>query len=119
VEAPFDGADALARLGAEPAHPNWSPDGTRIAFDTNAGSDSPVARLSAVYVARANGSQVQRLAGNASEPVWSPDGKQILFVRVVKRGNAELFVMNADGTDQRRITFRAGFDVDPDWQPRP
>jgi len=109
----------VVELGFEGSHPNWSPDGTRIAFDTNPVVYSPIARLSAVYVARVNGTQSRRLAGNASEPVWSPDGTKIVFVRVVKRGNAALFVMNADGKNQRRLTFRAGFDLDPDWQRRP
>jgi TolB protein len=97
-----------------PAHPSWSPDGKRLAFDT--ASCCELRKGSAVYIARVDGSHVRRLARNASQPVWSPDGRKILFVRQVTRTNSELFVMNADGTHQKRLTFRAGFDQDPDWQ---
>ena len=41
-------------------------------------------------------------------PAWSPDGKQIAFIRSVPvpgfRNEQEIFVMNADGSDQRRLT---------------
>ena len=36
-------------------------------------------------------------------PAWSPDGRQILF-SVTAGGRAEIFVMNADGSDQRQLT---------------
>jgi Tol biopolymer transport system component len=32
-------------------------------------------------------------------------------------GNSEIYVMNADGTDQRRLTHAAGDDYSPDWSP--
>jgi len=32
-------------------------------------------------------------------------------------GDAEIFVMNADGSGQTQITFNTASDTDPDWQP--
>jgi Tol biopolymer transport system component len=106
----------IAARGA-PAHPNWSPGGKRLTFDT--GSCCELQKSSAVYVARNDGTHVRRLARNASRPAWSPDGRKIVFVRLLTRSNSELFVMNVDGTHQRRLTFRAGLDLDPDWQALP
>jgi Tol biopolymer transport system component len=40
----------------------------------------------------------------AYAPDWSPDGKQIAFADGAFAGNADIYVMNADGTDQTRIT---------------
>ena len=54
----------------------------------------------------ANGSGLQRLtrtAANESRPSWSPDGQQIAFTREVGH-NFELYVMNADGSGQLRLT---------------
>jgi Tol biopolymer transport system component len=36
-------------------------------------------------------------------PLWSPDGRKIAFVGD-RDGNAEVYVMNADGSGQRRLT---------------
>lgn len=98
-------------------HPSWAPDGKRLAVDTYFDYLHP--ERSSVFTARRDGSQRRRIARNASQPAWSPDGRKIVFVRIVGRGNSELFVMNADGTHQRRLTFNAGRDDAPDWQPLP
>jgi TolB protein len=61
---------------------------------------------------------VKRIARNASAPAWSPDGKEIVFVRSLG-ANRELYLMRADGTQQRRLTVNPGLDLVPDWQPLP
>jgi hypothetical protein len=57
-------------------------------------------------------------------PAWSPDGRQIAFVRSVSAPNfryaAEVFVMNADASDQRQLTQLGGFVhvlSRPAWSP--
>lgn len=60
--------------------PTWSPDGTRVVFESNRGS--PVALWYAVFVANRDGTHVQQLTPfdwNAQHPVWSPDGRWIAF----------------------------------------
>jgi hypothetical protein len=49
-------------------------------------------------------------------PAWSPDGSKIAFVSY-RDGNAEIYVMNADGSDETRITNDPGFQGQPSWQP--
>jgi len=54
----------------------------------------------------ADGSDVQRLTFNPAadvEPAWSPDGSRIAW-RSERDGNAEIYVMNADGSNQTRLT---------------
>jgi hypothetical protein len=50
--------------------------------------------------------------------VWSPDGKKIAFASD-RDGNFEIYTMNADGTNQTRITNDPAPQVDPTWQPVP
>jgi TolB protein len=80
----------------------WSPDGTKIAFDSNQDG-----LLSAVWVMNADGSNQQRLTAPALEanyPDWSPDGKHIIFNDLCCQFGTNIWVMNPDGTGQKQIT---------------
>ena len=50
-------------------------------------------------------------------PTWSPDCNQIAFVSG-RSGGAHIFVMNADGSDQRRLTYQGHYNTEPHWHPR-
>lgn len=49
-------------------------------------------------------------------PSWSPDGRRIAFYSE-RDGNAEIYVMNADGSDVRRLTTSAADEGYPGWSP--
>jgi dipeptidyl aminopeptidase/acylaminoacyl peptidase len=59
---------------------------------------------------------------SVADPRWSPDGAQILFVvttHELKAGksNAEIYRVNADGSDLRRMTRHKAADNHPRWAP--
>jgi TolB protein len=94
--------------------PDWSPDGTRIAFTAARGGEADD-----IYVMAADGSNVQRLTDHPAvdrDPSWSPDGARIAFVSE-RDGNREIYVMDADGSDQARLTDSPSDDDHPDWGP--
>jgi Tol biopolymer transport system component len=91
---------------------DWSPDGSRIAYEAELEDDS-----SAIFVASLDGGGARRVSAGFSSrsPVWSPDGSRIAFARddgdVDYRsgrsrgyGPVSIYVMNADGSGVRRVT---------------
>jgi Tol biopolymer transport system component len=98
--------------------PNWSPDGTKIAFRSN--RDSPEGNTE-VYVINPDGSGETKISNSTSSddsPAWSPDGNQIAFNSQRDGGNAQIYAMNADGTNPTRLTSNGTVaDTSPDWQP--
>jgi Tol biopolymer transport system component len=88
--------------------PDWSPGGRKIACSCGG----------RIVVMNIDGSGRQRLPwGN--EPVWSPNGRKIAFWRTVPAGefyNDEIFVMNKDGSNMKRLTYGT-YNSSPTWQP--
>jgi Tol biopolymer transport system component len=58
-------------------------------------------------------------SGLDGDPCWSPDGSQIAFRRLVGGvgGNADVYVMNADGSGQRAVAETEASDIKPTWSP--
>jgi len=91
--------------------PCFSPDGTKIAFESYRDGDFEI------YVMNADGSNQTRLTNNGGlNPCFSPDGTKIAFVSD-RDGDFEIYVMNADGSNQTNITNNPGGDYSPSWGP--
>ena len=68
---------------------------------------------------RANLAQLAKITtdtSSATEPAFSPDGSRIAFVST-RDGNAEIYVMNPDGTNATRLTNDAQADGRPAFTP--
>ena len=81
-----------------------------------------------IYTMDSDGSGQTRLTFNDatdSAPTWSPNGRQIAFHSYrhddknahKAEMNTEIYVMNADGGNQRRLTHYPGLDAAPSWSP--
>ena len=58
------------------------------------------------------------MSRGGSYPSWSPDGKRIAFVsHRDEKGKYDIYVMDADGKNQQRLTENPGYDRDPSWSP--
>ncbi len=94
---------------------SWSPDGSKIAL-TLSRDDNPE-----IYIIDAkSGAALVRLTENRAidtSPVWSPDGRELAFVSD-RHGGPQIFVMNADGSNQRQVSFNGNYNTTPSWSPR-
>ena len=104
-----DGSRQL-RLVQGGREPLWSPDGRRLAFTRGQGGGS-------VYVVNVDGSDERNVThGPVRAFAWSPDGRTIAFDSV-RAGNSEIYVVNSEGGELRRLTRNAGPDLAPAWSP--
>jgi TolB protein len=94
--------------------PSWSADGG-ILF---AAGDFPNISIQAM---NGDGSSRRVVTPNVGglnyDPVWSPDGKRIAFVGAIHGQGAHVYLMNADGTDRRRLTTLSLAEERPAWSP--
>jgi uncharacterized repeat protein (TIGR01451 family) len=97
--------------------PAWSPDGSKIAFSTYIDGSYDIVTVAP------DGSNLVNLTRAAkfdNQPRWSSDGKKIAFVsnRASVDNTLALYVMNADGSNQTRVTSSTANELNPNWKPQ-
>jgi TolB protein len=104
----------------------WSRDGNSIAFSRErvVRTTSFEGSVADLYVIRLGESASRLVVRNASSPSWSPNGKQIVFTRDVCSTRLcadinpnELFVVEVESGEVRRLTTNRRYDGGPSWSP--
>jgi len=109
---------APTRITNNPAHdedPAWSPDGTRIAFQSIRDG------IEEIYVMNADGTNQTRLTNNSVAdyaPAWSPDGRTIAFASTAFGDKGDIYTTPASGAGTpTRITDVETTAIQPTFTP--
>jgi Tol biopolymer transport system component len=85
------GMQQLTQIDGSAQTPEWSPDGSQIAFtDVDHGG---------VYVMNADGSDLHQVNPSGGQAAWTPDGDHLVYECGDCAGGDGVFLMNADGSD--------------------
>lgn len=114
--------ERLTRDASTDGSPAWTADGSRLTFVSDRDGDLEI------YLIEADGSELEQLTSDPAEdlfPAWSPDQQQLAFVSERDAGesardydgNAEMYMINADGSGLRRLTIDPADDIHPTWSP--
>ena len=96
--------------------PSLAPDGLRIAYS----SRLPSSVSADIFLSALDGTSQRNLTNRVSSidtsPTWSPNGQQIAFISD-RSGSPQLWMMDADGTNLRRLVAEGGHCDSPSWSP--
>jgi TolB protein len=111
------------RLRQNCKRPRLSPDGKWIVFDGTPPGKPPLTDFD-VQLVRRDGTGRHALTGRLLATrglewpnAWSPNGRKILFTRSFSNHDADLFVMDVDGSHVRRLTHAPRQDIGGTWSP--
>lgn len=93
--------------------PNWSPDGSKLAF-VSFTEDGSVVRV--LNTRTGEHEVIAKFKGVNSAPAWSPDGRQLAY-STSRNGSPDVYIYDLVSKEHRRITTHYGIDTEPAWSP--
>lgn len=113
------GVRKVTDLSDGACQPDWSPDGSQLAFTSPCRSNRNLYPGSSVWIINVDGTGMRALAsapGGDFDPAWSPTGDKVAFTSL-EDGHAQVYVMNVNGTGRTNLSNNRASESDASWSP--
>jgi TolB protein len=111
-------AERRLTVGVNYFHPTWSPDDRWIMYNVNSRAHPDTYEL---YAMHADGSAAHAITHNNSSETtygsWSPDGAHVIYRWKFPPYRSQIYIANADGSNQRNLSNNGYYDGWPSWSP--
>lgn len=112
--------DEKKEIITDPSHDKvgtWSPDGSILAFESNRGNSL----YYQIYLFYSEQEKIIKLTDGVDcsnwSPAWSPDGTKIVFYSNCENDKRNIYMMNRDGSNRKRLTSGSGGNRFPAFSP--
>lgn len=111
----YDGANAVMLTNDKELklYPDWSPNGSQIAFCAYDKSDLNIYLYNFGFGRK---TRITSRPGLNTTPAWSPDGRNIA-IALSEKNNLNLYQITPDGRNLKRITTSYSITISPTWSP--
>lgn len=109
----------LTSLNEGACQPEWSPDGTSMAFISPCGGNNEMYEGASIFVLTiesGNTNQISTLGSGDYDPAWSPDGSQLAFTSL-QTGRPQIFIFDFETGEAQRLMNRTMVNYMPIWSP--
>jgi len=97
----------------------WAPEGTHLAFEMWRVKGEQRERVGIGVMGIGDPEPKLIVKGNAITPTWSQGGTSLVYVKFREDGKRDLWIVSADGSDNRRLTDGTADNFSPVWSPHP
>lgn len=113
--ANFDGSNnvTLPNSTGSDYHPSWSPDGKKLAYVCQNGSQ----QICTTNIDGSGRTQLTHEVLDNDMPSWSPDGTKIVYQKTAGGNGVDIYVMNADGSNKTALANTSAHEQEPRWSP--
>ena len=98
-------------------YPHFSPRGDNILFYSNKNNEGESDVIYTYNIITEKRSRLTYFKDHSNDPMWSNSRTKIAYVATVDNEGPEIYIMQSDGKNKKRITFNDHIESLPNWSP--
>ncbi|GGI57601.1 PD40 domain-containing protein [Winogradskyella haliclonae] len=98
-------------------YPKWSKDGKELVYFSRKDTENKDDEIYRINIKTDKEIRLTNWPKNNFCPSWSADDTKIVYVTSMDESRPEIYIMNIDGNNKKRITHNEDGDTLPNWHP--